>query len=693
MPFYIDIECPKCQKKFKIDGSAYANKKISFSCKNCGNKISHFVPPGIDGLYAPKSEIATSKVKKVKETAIKEPKINLPAENVKDTHNSDGLKLKMPSLFKKKAAEPQNENAILNETPISGMDQTNLPPMPAGDVVLSSFDAKNGLPQTEMPLKPDRQKKSQIQPKKSTSDNLYLSAKVAEFETPEGSAEPDFLLSRQKNAKPLQSGKIENDQESSRSMMHIPKPGMPFIAQISTPSFYKAGSSKRKDYSFIITELSKFRHNIGRPSVQDSLASYRKAAMIVEEEKDYTEQDFTAIKEERIQVESVPSAEVAYTAAPAAQQPVLPQVEPVMEVIEEPVMDMQSSPINEEGFQQQPAMQETAASAIQHPDLTQETPFIHQTIQKEPEEATFFIPLGTKSSGIGTVDKNQDSGKAAPGRMIDLENLNSLPVVEVVEDNFTSVMQPASTEQRIPIPADFTAQGQEQGFRIPPAPQAAESAPQIEQTPAINPPFAMPAHITNNQAGFIQPQQVIQPQVQFNQPLNQPPVNQHTQYQAPIAAPFQKQQPQFYQPQYGTPQINPNVTYPEQAPELMATVKMPPYRPQPAAAPGIPQNPPVPMQPQIPFQGLPGNINPLPQPFNAAAYPQMNQPGAYIPAVQPQSAVPPQGNIPAPVIPAPPEPIPPPSVTAPMQASTLKKPAVEDDEEEEFGPSNFGLDF
>jgi hypothetical protein len=103
------------------------------------------------------------------------------------------------------------------------------------------------------------------------------------------------------------------------------------------------------------------------------------------------------------------------------------------------------------------------------------------------------------------------------------------------------------------------------------------------------------------------------------------------------------------------------------------------------------------------------NVNVLPAQTSGQSYvppPQPDFPGFSTPGTNQQSGI--QQSRPVPIVNSPPsvpmsqgtfsqippEPVPPPSVTSPPPAVTLKKPVVNDeDEEDQFGPSNFGLDF
>jgi hypothetical protein len=197
------------------------------------------------------------------------------------------------------------------------------------------------------------------------------------------------------------------------------------------------------------------------------------------------------------------------------------------------------------------------------------------------------------------------------------------------------------------------------------------------------------------------------------------------------------QQPQapFYDLRPAVPQQPPSVPYQtgEESPAPPFLRENTPYQsaetlqqPQPYERLGKPENIEVPpyMQHQTATQRIPRyqqsnvqqdnhdlfsqkNVNATPtqtteqsdvsqpsfQRFNSI--PSVNQ-QAEIP-VQPPPAVPSAPSAPqaqGPFAQMPPEPIPPPSVTSPPPTGAQKKPAIiDEDEEEQFGPSNFGLDF
>jgi len=75
----------------------------------------------------------------------------------------------------------------------------------------------------------------------------------------------------------------EDRDATDSSMVHLPKPGMPFIASFTTPNFYRAGITKRKDYSFIVAELAKFGSSIGITPSAESIQTKEKLQEDVKE--------------------------------------------------------------------------------------------------------------------------------------------------------------------------------------------------------------------------------------------------------------------------------------------------------------------------------------------------------------------------------------------------------------------------
>lgn len=727
MPYYIDIECTACLSKFKIDAANYANKKISFSCKKCGNKISYFVPPGIDGISAPKAEISTKKIKKVKEEIKKDKNENL--NPVKSASALTTGKLKLSSLFKRKADTDKTEK---KPTQTSGKEFTIDPP-----VSKIAAESKKQSSQTARMIPSERgfknvEKEARPFPVIGPFEERILtqdgSRKPLDFLPPDsGKALPsesestDFQqLKPRKNAtasavKPVLSKDIE------KSMVHVPKPGMPFIAQLSTPSFYKAGSARRKDYSFVVTEISRFRTALGRPGMPDPLSIY-KIADVSANDQDFTKPEFAPVSESTATTPFVVDRQHEF---PVPSTPPLANTQPTSAEIEEEAIEFERN-IQDEIKHSLPPMigEEDREMGFVTPISIKESPAAMKP-SIPTNNSKIYIPLSKdihpdpeRLSGV--------AGRGSAGAAINnLENENlTTPEIGVIEDSSSSDIPPApgqpGFQMGIPqMPMPFADYGQ-------------KPLTNSKTLPLNGVGVAPQSYPGGDQQGFSAPA-AIPSYSPLQQPYQQtPPIQPFMEQEREVA-----QQPQvpFYDLRPAVPQQPPSVQYQtgEESPAPPFLRENAPYQsvetlqqPQPYEQPGKPENIELPpyMQHQTATKRIPRyqqgnvqqddhdsfsqrNVNAIPiQPTGQSDVSQpsfqrfgdiasVNQ-QAGIP-VQPLPAVPSAPSVRQPQGPfaqMPPEPIPPPSVTSPPPTGIQKKPAnIDEDDEEQFGPSNFGLDF
>lgn len=718
MPYFIDIECSNCHQRFKIDGANYANKKISFGCKNCGNKISYFVPPGYDGLSAPKSEISTTKVKKVKEPKKKEFKPDLMPSVGTDPLDTEGLKLKLPSIFRKRTDDKQT-SAIADKQDINiprakmASREQAMPQNKKPEYKVTEIQSKLASPKSSEQQVTGSRQNIRTKDLREPVKEMQLSPKVANFEATGEAEIPEFLQNRAKISDQRSAAQISLNSDIDKSMVHIPKPGMPFIAQISTPSFYKAGSYKRKDYSFIITELSKFRNIFSKQVKPESVSAYQ-AAISSPIENDIPEEDSLSQVEEGGQISIVSPIVEPIEDLPLQQPEIF-----IPPFIPEP----KHQPINIAGNQatEQPAVQkpvqiipELNLSPIS--EFKEEIPSEMKSPVRESEK--IFIPLQVNQQKETTNYSSIPIESVIPAIEISTEDESwSVSEVEIIEDNqFTSVMQPAPS---IPVIPDERTKIEIGNFPSPATGAAyhKDSAAVLdssqEGTATVVMPRPMPQQSQSNtqrviespvSSGFdpnamnipqtpmfhpIQPQQVNPPIPVFNPNVNpQSPPAMQTGVPSQVPVPFSQPQP------YGMPQGFTGQNIPVIQPEQAVTQRMPSY-------PNI-QNPQRPaVMPQTPFQ-QPTFQEPASMPH---FQPQTNIPAP--PSIRPDQIRPQQYQPAQPSRPVtaneifpnaqkqaePARPVPPPSVTSPVITGSVKKPKIEEDEEEQFGPSNFGLDF
>lgn len=606
MPYYIDIECNACHSKFKIDAANYANKKISFICKNCGNKISYFVPPGIDGLYAPKAEISTQKVKKVKEENKKGKNENLNPVKSASSVTTDKLKLKLPSLFKRKADTDQ-----IDEEPAqtSGKEFT-IDPL----VSKIAAESKKQSHQTTRKIPSENEVKNV---EKEARPFPVIGPSEERFLTQNGSGKPlDFLSRDAGKALPSEAESAdfqpvkprmnvrasatnpELNNASEKSMVHVPKPGMPFIAQLSTPSFYKAGSARRKDYSFIVTEISRFRTALGRTGISDPLST-NKMADVNANDQDFSEPEFTPVNESAAVTPFVIEKQPESSLPPT---PPLVYTQPTSADIEKEAIEFERNIRDEIKYSLPPRVEEEdremefiipispyESPAAVKPSISTNNSKIYiplsRDINPDPERSSGVAGSGSASAAINNPEND------------DLIT----PEIDVIEDSYTSGVPPAPGQP---------------GFQME-IPQIPTPFAGYEQRPFTD-SRALPLNGV-----------VVAPQPY--------PVEDQQGFSAPAVIPSY---PPLQQPYQQTPPPIPHFMGQERE---------------------------VAPQPQVPFYDL------RPAVPSAPSVPQPQGPFAQMP-------------------PAPP--IPPPSVTSPPPTGTQKKPAIiDEDEEEQFGPSNFGLDF
>ena len=692
MPYYIDLECSACHSKSKIDAANYANKKISFSCKNCGNKISYFVPPAIQGLSAPKAEISTKKIKKVKEDNKKEKNENLNPVKSASSMTTDKLKLKLPSLFKRKNEADQHEE----KTAITpGMRNRINPPVSKIAPVQqkqSLITERNMIPESgvrivangAMPFPvvgPSKEEKIIAQNNiKKPLDFLPPDA-GKDLQSDEEPA--DFQPINPKMYAGAPAVRPDSINTGEKSLVHVPKPGMPFIAQLSTPSFYKAGSARRKDYSYIVAEISRFRTTVGRMGVPDPLATYKMAAAGANDQ-DFTEPEFPSVSE--------PAPYVAFVVEKQPEfrlPPTLPLVhtQPTSAEIEEEAIEFERN-IQYEIKQGLPpgVEEEDREMEFAVPIPPKET----LAAMKPPfpaNDSKIFIPLGLNINPVSERSSGVAGRGDAAAIINNLDNKNLItPEIEVIEDSYTSGVQPApgqpGFQMKIPqMPAPFAGYEQRPltDSRTLPL-NGVEVAPQpypVGGRQGFSAPAAIPSYTPLQQSGVF-PQQ----------PFSAPPFLREN-------APYQNtetlNQPQSYE-----------------QPERLESAEVPPYLQHQTATQRIPVYPQG--QGNIQQGGInsfpPVNVNSIPAQTSGQSYPpQPDFQGFGTPRTGQQAGM--QQSKPMPAVPSalaqqpqgpfaqiPPEPIPPPSVTSPPPTGTQKKPAIiDEDEEEQFGPSNFGLDF
>lgn len=689
MPYFIDIKCSTCQSNFRIDAENYINKKISFNCKNCGNKVSYFVPPGIQGLSAPKAEIATKKVKKVKEELPKPKKEKQPETVENDSASvTDKLKIKLPSLFKRKreedeqlqkpaesvmaaptnqpvippaqtpqyqppVAEPaQNFNASLSAGRID--NRIDIPNIPA---VGQNRDVTNTAGVPEIPSLTDkinRQYNDQQEPiRKPVMDK--------QSKTPGAGLDQAFL--------------------GDKSLVYIPKPGMPFIAQLSTPTFYKAGSAKRKDYSFIVAELSRFRTTVGRVGTSNPLSVYKTSIPEPVSEEQFEEpvheeklmEPEPVIEERFAEPEPIP-LEDTIASLPDAPFAVKKQPEPPIHIPQIPVSEtMPQLPsradIEREEMEFQRSIKEEQQKGYQ------------QQVDNEPAKMEYAVPVSQPSAPEKPKADKKDSKIFLPLNLGSI-NTSERPAVLDIKEMEVSI---ETDDEEIITPEFEVVEDSHSGVGLP----SASSPPLYQNMTPQAAPFTPPPSVSAPQFA---PQQ--QPDFIPQQPFPQAGAQ-------PSMPPFMRENPQPLTPDFSNQQQPFEI--PPDLQQQTATQRMPAYIPGQANNPqgGISPFPAANgngFQPQ-PFNQVP-DIQPS-QNIHIFSKPVMNNQSVNTPNPIPQvpSSIPqPQAPVTQPPVPGfqnPPQPVPPPSVASPKPVTGgQKKPAVlDEDEEEQFGPSNFGLDF
>jgi hypothetical protein len=731
MPYYIDLECSACHSKFKIDAANYANKKISFSCKNCGNKISYFVPPAIQGLSAPKAEISTKKVKKVKEENKKEKNENLNTVKSASSMTTDKLKLKLPSLFKRK-----NEVDQQVEKPAETPDMGYVINPPVSKIAAESkkqshqttrkIPSESGVKNVEKEARPfpvTGPSEERILTQNGSRKPLDFLPRDAGKALPSEAESADFQPVKPRMNVRVSATKPALNNDREKSMVHVPKPGMPFIAQLSTPSFYKAGSARRKDYSFIVTEISRFRTALGRTGMPDPLSTYEMADVSANDQ-DFTEPEFTLVNESATATPFVIERQPEFPGPPT---PPLVYTQPTSAEIEEEAIEFERNIQDEIKHGLPPRIEEE----------DREMEFVTPISPKESPAAVkpsiptnnskIYIPL---SRDINP-DPERSSGVAGRGSAVaainNLGNENLItPEIEVIEDSYTSGVPPApgqpgfqmkipqirtpfvGYEQRpltdsrtLPLngvgvaPQPYPVGGQ-QGFSAPVAiPSYTPLQQPYQQTPSI------PQYMGQERDMSQKPQTPF-----YNQ---QPGVVPQQPFAAPHQAGEETPPPPFLRenaPYQNIETLNQPQSY--ERPERLENAEVPPYMQHQTATQRIPVYPQG--QGNVQQGGInsfpPMNVNTMPAQTSGQSYaPQPDFQGFGAPQTSQQAGM--QQSKPMPAVPSapvqqpqgpfaqiPPEPIPPPSVTSPPPTGTQKKPAIiDEDEEEQFGPSNFGLDF
>jgi hypothetical protein len=366
------------------------------------------------------------------------------------------------------------------------------------------------------------------------------------------------------------------------------------------------------------------------------------------------------------------------------------------------------------------------------------------------DAAKIYIPINLNQSPEQELKSQFQAKPIGLNLQINPESENlTVPEVEIIDDEFTSVMQPAQSkpssifekpqngvtnistpstsaaflqngpgvihksQERIPsliIPQPHQIQSQanfhkntqipefngQEGNIIPPPSIPLYST---EPPPQMNPPI--PAFYPSDNA-------VIPNSAQTNIPFQvQIPFNQQQPYDKPQGYPNQGA-PILEQEQTVTqrmphvqqvvsperPSINPpGVINPMFIQEQTVTQRMPPFQ-QGVPSYRPPVNPSGTIIPEFP-QGATPSQPPFQQQVNITGSTSSYQPSPMRP-FQPQPVapvIPVNVNEMSPIVQNSPEPVPPPSVTSPKIAGSVKKPIIDEDEDEQFGPSNFGLDF
>ncbi len=297
-----EIECKKCEKRYKIDVSKYIKKTIKFSCKNCGNQISQYIPDPAEEL---KNQIekpdknalvdvlmpSKDKKKKDKKPGLlsklqKKDKSENPEESsdAQDAQSSpaqqeqsstasqrlgtgefDTITGEISPPAQTPAADPYGATVVQQAPDPSAIVEPPHPGTGEFDIPQDGSKSDDSLPETPM------QDQAFSEPQHGTEQTIPEPAQSAPAEPVRQPPPTETIIRPSLTSKPQEIDLGEDEMPvqmvtRSSAMIHIPKPGMPFVSSFHTPAAYKAGSTKRKDYSFVVSELAKIREDMGMRS-------------------------------------------------------------------------------------------------------------------------------------------------------------------------------------------------------------------------------------------------------------------------------------------------------------------------------------------------------------------------------------------------------------------------------------------
>jgi len=251
MSNFIEISCVNCQKRYRVDKTNYLNKFISFKCNACDHQIKHFVPPDdhheevVQPIpqYEEENQLVNvllgGKAKQKKQKSVKSifKDIALKTKE-KISDNASGVASADPVLRQQVEDEASKLPKKLDEMP----EAPNVSQQPIKNQTSTSISQE-----AIQPAIPE------ISPQIG-----QIPGAPSKVDMPAAHYSPPAEVVEQ-----VPKNTVTPVAQNNQAIMHIPKPGMPFISTFATPGFYKAGSTRRKDFSFIISELANIRQDMG----------------------------------------------------------------------------------------------------------------------------------------------------------------------------------------------------------------------------------------------------------------------------------------------------------------------------------------------------------------------------------------------------------------------------------------------